>query len=47
MSNNLSYSIIELNSIKESNSETDLSWMLELTNDTIDNQDSVLSHEIV
>ncbi len=47
MSNNLSYSIIEVNSIKESNSEPDLSWMLELTNDTIDNQDSVLSPEIV
>mgnify|MGYP001346993898 FL=1 len=47
MSNNLSYSIIEVNSIKESNSEPDLSWMLELTNDTIDNLDSVLSPEIV
>jgi hypothetical protein len=46
MSNNLSYSLKEIKNIKNSNSEPDLSWMGEFTDDSIC-EDEIISSELL
>ena len=46
MSNNLSYSLKEVKNIKNSNSEPDLSWMGEFTDDSIC-EDEIISSELL
>ena len=46
-SNNLSFSLKELNTIKKTDSEPDLSWMDDFKQDNICNCDEILSKELL
>lgn len=45
--NNLSFSLKEVNSIKHTDSEPDLSWMSEFSQETICSNDEILSKELL
>ena len=45
--NNLSFSLKEVNSIKHTDSEPDLSWMSEFSQETICCNDEILSKELL